>query len=187
VDVHEHSLELLYGYIYERNPIDIQELSEEMIEYIKGWRPRLPADEFPEDYPDDDGYDGTYFTLYRGLCFQTKEEYDAFMEKLRSGIYEASGISSWTLNEAVAIRFALGAGLDEEKRSPLYKGVVLKLTPVSLESTFFASYLVHSELEYEFAERLALIENTKQHSKHEDEIVLLPGSYQVTIDLEVNP
>lgn len=180
-DLYKKTVNTLFGYIYEGKPIELTDLSEEEIEDIKGYRPRLPADEFPEDFPDEEnGYDGTYFTLYRGLCFRTKEAYDLFMEAIKYGMLETEGISSWSRSDGVAERFAFGAGL-LDKPASVYCGVILETTPVHLEETFFASYLAHSEIQFELKEKLETIENQKQHSMHEDEIVLLPGKYQVTV------
>lgn len=180
MDFSEEGLLIMYQYIYESKKIELDKLSRPVMDYIKLFRPRLPADEFPEVFPDDDGYDGTYFTIYRGFCFRKEEDYNRFMESISNGYYHSDTVSSWTLNDGAAKRFARGAGLIE-KSPDYYKGVILELTPVMQEDIFFASYYAHSELESEFRERFDLIDDRKQHSKQEDEIVLLPGSFPITI------
>ncbi|GGG18210.1 hypothetical protein [Paenibacillus abyssi] len=178
-EVYEVGCELIYGYVYEGKPIRYEELDPEVKDYMEGWRPRLPADEFPEDFPDEGGYTGDYFTLYRGICFTTEEAYTAFLKMIERGEIQIDGVSSWTVNPGIAERFAKGAGLPPNTST--YMGLVLELSPVKREETFFASYEAHNELESLYADRLEGRDNRKLHSLHEEEIVMPPGTYQVSI------
>jgi hypothetical protein len=180
-EIYELGLDIIYAYIYQGKTIVFEELPNDIINYIEGFRPRLPSDEFPEYYPDENGYTGDYFTLYRGLCFRSKKQYDDFKQSIRNGDITLNSVSSWTLNPSVAERFSKGAGLQEQENVPLYKGLILEISLIKKEETFFSAYEAHSELEYTFGDRLQDRDNTKLHSLHEEEIVILPGTYKVKI------
>jgi hypothetical protein len=170
-------LDIIFGHVYERKPIKYQELSPELITYITGFRPRLPVGEFPEDYPDEDGYTGDYFTLYRGLCFEKEEQYRSFLNSISDGYIDLAEASSWSINSHIAEKFSKGANYKDIVG--FYKGIVMKIPRVEVDGIFFSVLEAHGEMEYSLPERFVDKDNRSQFSWHEEEFVLMPGRFKV--------
>ncbi|WP_182102694.1 hypothetical protein [Niallia taxi] len=182
---YEFGVKWLFDYVYSSPSISFEELTDGQIEAIREFGPRMPADEFPEDFPAEDGYTGDYHDLYRGYFFLKEEEYQEFMNSIKDGILHLNSISSWTTHPNVAERFANGAGYysyNKEADVKGFKGIVLKIEKVFPPSIFFSSYEASGSFEDYYSEELTERENEKQHHIHEEEMVLLPGSFNVRIE-----
>lgn len=126
------------------------------------------VDKLAKRYPFDGG------ALYRGLHFDTQEQYDSFMEKIKDGEISMGGPSSWTPSESTAEDFArtkktyfVDLGImtshrkmqDEGEHMPGYGGVVIKT----------------------HAEAGAGVDVNKSPYAKEREVLLKPGTYKVTV------
>lgn len=184
------AIDYIFDYVY-RKTFEFGELSEQLIEEIKSYRPRTQIEHFPEDFPDKEGYTGDYFTLYRGIFCKTEDEYEVLMECIRQGKGNLCffNATSWTTSEAVAIEFAKGAGFYSYTNNydfRGFKGVILEAPCVYKEQTFFSVYEAKGELELEYEDELQEMDYTIQYHEKEDEIVLLPGTYSINLFKTIN-
>lgn len=119
--------------------------------------------------------------VYRGMNFDTQEEYEKFIEKFdKTGMATLSfnGISSWSTSITTANQFAItrpsyyidwsvvNADSKREKEKEYiigYRGIILKTTAIPNKS---------------------INVNKSKHVK-ENEIILIPGTYQVQIHKQI--
>ncbi len=118
-------------------------------------------------------------TVYRGMNFLTKEEFDKFMQTIENGNLRISSISSWSPNRDEAKRFSITRPTyflnhalmqAEDKKSKEgeymigYRGVILSTSNIKGKG----------------------IDVRKSRLGHESEVILEPGIYAVEIE-EVKP
>jgi effector-binding domain-containing protein len=121
---------------------------------------------------------------YRGIFCKTEKEYKQLIEEVKNGTITYHTITSWSHLPSIAEQFAKGAGYYSYTHEPSvkgFKGVVLKAEPIYKESTFFSSMEVGEELEEEYEEFFKNREPERIFHHNEEEIVLLQGTYPVTI------
>ena len=119
-------------------------------------------------------------TVYRGMNFDDKEDYDKFINDLKSnqGVLSFGSITSWTRNKGTAEQFAitrptyylsreLMMAHDEmsknRERMIGYRGIILE-TVVGVKQG---------------------IDTSKSRHAKEDEIIVIPGKYKIRIHQEV--
>lgn len=148
----------IFNYIYKSKWQSFEELNDIQIKAIKEYQPRTPAEHHPDEFPDVNGDNGTSFELYRGFFFKTEKEYSTFMTEIENGTLKLDNISSWTNHETVARKFANGASYYEHHQENVkgYRGVVLKTSNLSKESTLFSAIEAGDSLEEEFEDFLNL-------------------------------
>jgi hypothetical protein len=64
------ALDYIFHYIYKTSKVPFESLTNEQIKQIQMWQPRTPAEHFPEDYPDEEGYEGDYWDLLQRNLLQ---------------------------------------------------------------------------------------------------------------------
>lgn len=112
-------------------------------------------------------------TIYRGLNFFTKEEYEKFVTSIRSGYINISGISSWSEEKSQAEQFAVTRPTyflnrelmqAEDERSKNfehitgYRGVIISVSDIKGRG----------------------IDVNSSRLGHESEVILIPGKYKIT-------
>lgn len=127
-----------------------------------------------DDYANDKG-----MTLYRGLNFETKEEFNKFMKDVESGELEVGSITSWSPSKSTAWQFAvtrptyflnfelMSADSERKKQREYmlgYRGVILK-TDVKPGDA---------------------VDVTKSDFSKENEMIIPPGKYKVEVE-EIKP
>jgi hypothetical protein len=118
-------------------------------------------------------------TIYRGLNFESKEEFDKFMNSIKSGEMETGSITSWSPSKSTAWQFAVTRptyflnfelmSADSERRKQReymlgYRGVILKTTVKPGDA----------------------VDVTKSDYSKENEMILPPGTYEVEVE-EIKP
>lgn len=111
-------------------------------------------------------------TIFRGLNFNTKNDYDAFISEIQDGVLETSSITSWSRDKEEALNFAitkptfeitsdLADETDKAKNSGEvligYKGILLKTT----------------------IKKGVGVDTSKANVAAEDEIILPVGKYKI--------
>lgn len=117
-------------------------------------------------------------TIYRGMNFREQDKYEAFMASIKDGVLKTGGITSWGSKADATEQFAITQpsyfldrdtmrAHDEASKAREfvtgYRGIILRMT----------------------AQPGQAIDVNKSRLGHEDEIILLPGTYKVEIEREV--
>ena len=89
-----------------RNAENMDRVDKALTKYILNPVYRMDVEMVIADAIDTYGNDKS-MTLYRGLNFDTKEQYDAFIKSIRSGTLKTKGISSWSPDKSEAEAFAI--------------------------------------------------------------------------------
>lgn len=117
--------------------------------------------------------------VFRGINFDTKEQYNAFMEQLKDGYYHFSDISSWTTDYKKAHNFARfimkGTREDENMRGEALKEMVEKKANI----TGYKGIVLGTNLLKKMV--LCDISNEGIGNMDEQEIVLLEGNHPVVV------
>lgn len=178
------ALDYIFHYIYKTPKASFEDLTEEQIKYIQTWQPRTQAEHFPDEYPDETGYDGTHWQLYRGIFCKSEEEFQRLVEEVEKGSVTYNDITSWSNHPTIADAFARGAGFysyTDDHSIKGFKGVVLVADPIYKDSTFFSSTEAGDNLEEEYEGYFEDLEPEQIYHSGEEEIVLLPGTFPVKI------
>lgn len=191
-DKHLLAVKLMHSHIYHRQ-IPFPELTDAEREAFQDFVPRYQAEHFPENYPEDDGYTGDYWTVFRGIHFLTKEDMDSFLRSLSDGILQTDRLSSWSLHPEVAEEFAAGSGYLSyagEGAVAGYGGVVLTIPRLTKETLLFSGYEAHNAFS-DYLNDEPDWNSRRQTFEREEEFVLLPGEIRVevmkTVQNEVTP
>lgn len=181
-DKHMLAVKLMYSHIYHRQ-IPYAELTDAEQAAFKDFLPRYQAEQFPENYPEEDGYTGDYWTVYRGIHFLTKEVLDAFLLSMADGILRTDKLTSWSLHPEVAEEFAAGSGYCSyagQEAVAGYGGVVLSIPHLTKENILFSGHEAHNAF-FEYLNDEPDWKNRRQTFEREEEFVLLPGHIRATI------
>lgn len=101
-------------------------------------------------------------TLYRGMSFDTKEDFEKFKHATSNfSILNEKSLSSWTEDKAQAAAFAM---IDDEYDDSGYGGIVL-------------AFKLSQNLD-------AKIINARKSTEGENEAILFPGKYSVSLSME---
>lgn len=113
--------------------------------------------------------------IYRGMNFRSKEKWDEFMAEVSDGTYDFGGVSSWGSKSDAVEQFAVtrpsyyldhetmkahGEAQKEREYISGYRGVILKMTVQPGQG----------------------IDVNASRLGHEDEIILLPGAYEIEVE-----
>lgn len=116
--------------------------------------------------------------IYRGINFDTKAQYQTFMEEIQDGVMKTRRVTSWTQSEDQSEQFAITQPSyqlslstmtdyrdmqDNKETVAGYRGVILQTTIEAGQG----------------------IDVNKSKLGHESEVILPPGSYQVKIHREL--
>lgn len=178
------ALKIMFTHIYGEK-VSYHLLTKEEKNEINMWVPRYQSEHFPEHYPDETGYTGDYWEVYRGLYFHSEEMMDKYMDTIIDGCITTEDITSWSIDEGVAEEFARGAGISfYEKQSESFgspTGLILKIERLRKEPVFFSGYEAHQSF-FEYFSDFEEWKNKTKTFEREEEFILLPGTYQVQIE-----
>lgn len=129
------------------------------------------------DYPLREVNIGVY--AYRGLNFLTKEQYETFLSETDGGYLYSERITSWTIKEKSALRFAKviqkGTFLEDEDR----KNIVVDALKSKSNITGYKGVIIRTLLKKDRV--LADISDNEFGDYSEDEVILLPGRDNIEI------
>lgn len=138
-------------------------------EALDRWPPADVLDALARRYP----VEST--TIYRGMNFRTQETYDEFIREIKDGILTTHGITSWSPQRSQVESFAVTRPsyfLDRE--------TMRDHSEAQQEREYINGYrgiVLTTEIEPGQG-----IDVNKSRLGHENEIILLPGSYKVSIE-----
>ncbi|PLS18864.1 hypothetical protein CVD28_00240 [Bacillus sp. M6-12] len=120
---------------------------------------------------------------FRGINFQTKEEYETFIKEIESGTYEFKEISSWSLNYSYAKRFATHIQKGTRKNDHTRKEELRIMFEQKANITGYKGVVLAIDLK----KSMVLCDISEEYigSMDEKEIVLRPGTYPVYIFGEI--
>lgn len=116
-------------------------------------------------------------TIYRGLNFATKEEYDNFMKSIRNGVIDNKSCSSWSPNRNEAEIFAITRPSYMEFMDPENMALISKQGKESERIVGYRGVLLRTRIKPNTGIDLRRTEFAK-----ESEIILGPGSYKVKVE-----
>ena len=162
---HECQKEDIYLFKYTNRPLGNRNISKKYFEKIRS------------KYPLEKANIGKY--AYRGLNFLTQKHYEDFLTQIKDGILTTKTITSWTIEENHAKRFAMclqkGTALEDNKR----KNLIVETLNANANITGYKGVIIRTVLSE--ADTLADISMIKFGSFAEKEVILLPGKYKVDI------
>lgn len=190
-----NAIQFIFDYVYHRNfdkASALQKLTVENIKALQQYQPRTQVELFPEDYEDYHGKElelAKTFSLFRGMYFKTKEDYELFLKQIKGNMLITDSLTSWTLYYDVAKTFAEGAGyFTYNPLNPLerkgYKGLILTADYIPKKQILFSVEEATFDLSEEFEEEIEKRDYASRYHEKEGENVLLPGYYKIKIEKE---
>lgn len=177
------SAKIMFTYIYGRR-FSYHRLTDDERKGIYEWLPRYQSEHFPDEYPDEAGYTGDYWDVYRGMYFESKEKLAEFVDTINDGHLTTTDLTSWSIDEKVAEEFAQGVGVTfyehKEKAATSPVGIVLRIEHLHKEQVFFSSHEAHNAFDHYLSDFEEWTKKTGTFER-ENEFILLPGTQQVTI------
>jgi hypothetical protein len=160
---HECQEEDIWLYQYIQNSANKKQLKPQYIRKLK------------EKYPLKKGN----YIAFRGINFQTKEEYDSFMKEIENGTYTFKDISSWTLSYEYAKRFARCIQKGTREDDSIRKKELWNMYHEKSNITGYKGVILAIDLKKKMV--LCDISEEGIGNMNEHEVILLPGTYPVFV------
>jgi hypothetical protein len=160
---HECQEEDIWLYQYVQNSAKNKQINPKFISKLK------------EKYPLKKGH----CIAFRGINFQTKEKYDAFMKEIENGTYTFKEISSWTLKYSYAKRFARCIQKGTRADDSIRKKELWNMFHEKSNITGYKGVILAIDLKKKMV--LCDISEEGIGNMNEYEVILLPGTYPVFV------
>jgi len=128
-------------------------------------------DEAVDQYPNDHK-----ITLYRGLNFDTEEDYFKFMSSIKNNTLETNNISSWSPSKSVAKQFAVTKPSYMEFMDRYKMSLISKQEKEGERITGYRGVIISTTIPPKKA-----IDLSKSEYSKESEMILPSGKYEVDI------
>lgn len=122
--------------------------------------------------------------VFRGINFDTKEQYDSFMAKVSGGTYLFPHISSWTLDFSKAVSFARFVMKGTRETEDVRRRALMKMIEEKANITGYKGVILGTNV----TKGMTLCDISQEGigGMDEEEIILLPGNHTVTIIKEID-
>jgi hypothetical protein len=119
---------------------------------------------------------------FRGINFQSIEEYDLFMEQAKQGSYDFQKISSWSLSYDYAKRFALCIQKGTRADDTIRLEELRKMNEEKANMTGYKGIVLMMDI----SKKMVLCDISEESigNMSEHEIILFPGDYSFVIASE---
>lgn len=117
--------------------------------------------------------------IFRGINFDTKEQYEEFMFKIKDGQYTFSEISSWTLDYKKAVSFARFIMKGTRGNEEIRRNALMEMAEKKANITGYKGIVLGMNVYRKMV--LCDISHEGIANRDEEEIILLQGTYPVTI------
>lgn len=117
---------------------------------------------------------------FRGINFKTKRHYEKFVKEVKTtGKYNFEDISSWSLDYSYAKRFARFTQKGSIANDQIRKKEIIKMTNENSNITGYKGVILGINLQRE----IVLCDISREYigGLNEQEVILLPGTYPVTV------
>ncbi|WCK57112.1 hypothetical protein PP175_28395 (plasmid) [Aneurinibacillus sp. Ricciae_BoGa-3] len=161
---HKCKEEDIWLYQYIQNSVGNKQVKKEYLSLLK------------EKYPLHKGHD----IAYRGINFKTHQEYRMFMESLKENSFTFKEITSWTLRHDYAVRFARCIQKGTRENDDIRKQEIRAMFNMKANITGYKGIILAIHL----TKNKVLCDISKEGigNMTEEEVILLPGTYQVVLN-----